>query len=457
MKFDRSILKFTKDGHIITPAMLVVDCSMRATAGKGATASLSSSAIEDTAGHAASGVQASSGTTAADDGSQGADPDPNIVSVVFRLISASMVSPGIWFAPGQLVDFSHADARALKEAAAIINATARPVPVMWNHTFDMQAKAGRLSMAFWEQSADIPPGVNASVVVNRLFDPKAAVGLELGELNAGSIGIDNVWSLSHPDMDIEEFVERQGEEVDGQLVRWLPEHTTEINHYALVPAGADPDAGPRRSSLSKHVIDLGFGRGERTEGGRDMKGFVALLQLVCARLGISVALTESGPLPEKLDERVTAELDGILSAAKKYNGLAADVEKLGPGLLKEGEVKLSAEQVLERLPAALAFVPQGKAYLEDVRTAVLKAFDTNHVKPDKQTMGEVELRERKRIEASMDLEYLKDQLALLEPKAAARFGPHFKVSENEDPAGGASATNVDKRIQAQLLKQRLGK
>ncbi len=73
-------------------------------------------------------------------------------------------------------------------------------------------------------------------------------------------------------------------------------------------------------------------------------------------------------------------------------------------------MKLTAEQVLERLPAELAFVSQGKAYLEDVRAAVLKAFDVTHVKPDKQALGEVELRERKRIESSNDLESSKTSL-----------------------------------------------
>lgn len=439
-------LKFTKDGKVIAPAMFV-DCTRRGKpADPGKPANLQDGTNPPASG--SEGGQAGDGT-----GMEGGSEDPNIVKVTFRLMSAAVVVPGIWFAHNQHVDFGHADARALKEAIGCINSVPRPVPVMWNHTSDMQAKAGKLGSAFWEQCADIPPGVNGSVIVDRRFDPKAAIGLETANLDAGSICIDNLFSLSHPDMDIEEFIERQGEDVDGQMVRWLPETTSSVLHYALVPAGADPNSGPRKNTFNQGKSWSGyqFEDPKQNSGGSEMKTVWALLQMICSELGISVAFTENGPMPEKLEERVKAELTQRLNAAKKYNTLAAELEKLGPKLLKEGEVKLTAEQVLERLPGELAFVPQGKAYLEDVRGAALKAFDAAHVKPDKQQMSEVELRERKRIEASGDLEYLKDQLALLDPKASARLGA--KVSQNEEipGMGGPGATDLDRHIRAMML------
>ncbi len=93
--------------------------------------------------------------------------------------------------------------------------------------------------------------MNSPVRVNRQFDARTAIGLETGELDAGSIAIDNTFSLSHPRMDFEEFVERQGEIVDGEKVRWLPEHTTSIDHFALTLSGADPYAGPREAQYDR--------------------------------------------------------------------------------------------------------------------------------------------------------------------------------------------------------------
>ncbi len=106
----------------------------------------------------------------------------------FRLISAVAVIRGIWFAPGQVVDFGYAEGQALKEARDIINNAPRPVGVLLNHSWwDVRSRVGRLGTAAWEQSSDIPPGVNSPVRVNRQFDARTAIGLETGELDAEAL------------------------------------------------------------------------------------------------------------------------------------------------------------------------------------------------------------------------------------------------------------------------------
>ena len=453
MKIKLSDLKRTPQGHIIGPTMLV-NCSRRIIP-----AAAASAVVPPEGQTPAIGAQA--GETPEGEGAATSDPD--VVSVLHRLVSAIEVVPGIWFMGDQVVDFSHAGARSLREAMGLMNSAPRPTPVMLNHIWwDITAKAGHLGPAAWEDSKDIAPGINAHVIVNRKFDPKTAAGLEIGELDAGSISLDNTFSLSHPDMDIELFCDLQGQVIDGEKVRWLPEHTTAVQHYALVLEGADPDAGPRQSQYSqgKNWPGCQFDN-PKEEGGNSMKGLIALLQMVCGELGISVALTEAGPMPEKLEERVKGALSSALDTAKKYNGLAASVDAIGRTLLREGEMNLTTDQVFERLPGELALAAQGRTYLEDVRQAVLKAFDAKHVQPDKrQALSEVVLRERKRIECSVNLEYLKDQLALLAPEAAARFGKGFRVSDNEDITGGGkglSDLDMDRRLNAAVLNARMNK
>ncbi len=133
-------LQFTKDGHIIMPAMLV-DCSRR---GLPQDQGNKSAGFQEGQDPPASGGEA---PTPGDAGTAGTDPDPHIVSVQFRLISAVAVIPGNLVCARQVVDFGYAEGQALKEARDIINNAPRPVGVLLNHSWwDVRSRVGRLAL-----------------------------------------------------------------------------------------------------------------------------------------------------------------------------------------------------------------------------------------------------------------------------------------------------------------------
>ncbi len=163
----------------------------------------------------------------------------------WRLISAIEAWPRTAFSHPQLLDYSDNGGAVIRQAIGLINSI-RP-DVTWNHSDDSKDIAGHLSNARWEDSTDIAPGVNAQVVINPEFDPKAAIGLQSGAIRSGSIGVNMQVTRSHPDTKFNDFIQKQGEVVGGKKVRWIPEKITAVRHMAMLPygAGADPNAGKR--------------------------------------------------------------------------------------------------------------------------------------------------------------------------------------------------------------------
>ena len=163
----------------------------------------------------------------------------------WRLISAVEAWPSSGFHLPQLIDYSHNNGSAIRSAVDIINNN-KP-DLTWNHSVDSKDVAGWVENAFWEESTDIPHGINAELVVDPAYDSKAARGLENKVLRNGSIGFSMDVVPSYPDMPFEKFVEAQGTVVGNEKVRWLPVSVHSVLHMALVPAGtgADQYAGRR--------------------------------------------------------------------------------------------------------------------------------------------------------------------------------------------------------------------
>lgn len=392
-------------------------------------------------------IDAASGT--ATDGDSAASDGSGLVWVRWRLISAVRGWPTTAYWQPQLVDYGHEDGRVIAQAIPLIQAH-RP-DLTWNHSRDMRDVAGHVENAAWEQSEDIPPGINADLVVDPQYDAKAAHGLTTGTIRAGSIGLAMEVVPSHPEMELNQFTELQGREVDGDTVRWLPVRVVGVEHMAMVPAGtgADPNAGRR---LMENTAVQGCQNIAGTGGTGGMNELITLMATVCRGLGIDVVLAEGVPVPAELQGRVVAKLESLTGAQSRYNDMAQQLQKLEPSLIREGETSLTAAEILARLPERLHMARHGEAFLAHQRKDALRWFDAARVDPNNpQTLSELDKRQRDRIAASADLQFLADIIVEGKERAESRFGPwgnrRSSAGDELPIQGGVPAGSVDKVIE----------
>jgi len=353
-------------------------------------------------------------------------PEPVIDGLVrqkWRLISAVEAWPTTDFFYPQLVDYGHDEGKALAASVAMINSS-KP-DLMWNHSSDVKDVVGFIDSASWENSADIPPGINGNLVVDPSYDPRAAKGLQMGLLRSGSIGVMAEMRRSHEKMHIDKFVSSQGEIVEGEKVRWLLERITAVRHMAMVPcgAGADQNAGRRADSMAaKHTTR----EGKEMNDDRMLEAWGA----VCKAARLEVALGAGNDLPHDVVDKVVARLQSGWANSELYNSLVQEV--LAVGALISGEV-LSVEDVMRRLPEAIANAKHGKDYLEFQRAEAVKWFDAAKVNPEEAEMPAHTLKLRKRIAESQDLDFVLEQLEEYKDRAETRFAVNRSSIAEEIP------------------------
>lgn len=357
----------------------------------------------------------------------------DVVADRWRLISADILYPSMGGIP-VCVDYSHNDGHAIKQACEIMNARQRRVPVTWNHTNDVMAVAGYVDRCNVENSRDIPFGVNGYINIPRAYDAKAATGIETGILNAGSISISCEMQKSH-DMPLDRFLDLMGEEVDGEVVRFLPVNARDVLHYALVQAGADNYAGPRANHSKPKNTQI-------TGGSKNMENIekaIKMLSAVCENMGLEVVIDEN-TIPESLEARLIEKLEGLVDAKARYNTLAEQVNGLAGYVQTEAEDTLKASEILNRLPDVLNYAEHGHRYVEDLKAEALRAFDAAKVDPDQAELSASAKAIRKVIENTTDIEALKAYCEEYTEKKNA----HFDVSENRSSEGEELPENEKK-------------
>ena len=376
--------------------------------------------------------------------------DPDIVRVQVRLISAQPAYPTMgWLGP-QRVHYDHDNAAAIRQIPAHMMSRQRPVPVMWNHSYDMHDKAGRLDRPWWEESTDIVPGANADILVNRRYDPKAAIGLETGEINATSISVSTELERSHPNMPWEQFVDNaaSGAIVDGEYVAWRPIRLKEVLHHALVWEGADPNSGPRDAENSKRYFDIGAlaqmddssknedvkkaaeAANTKTRGGITLENkSIQILDSLCRDMGFDVVLSDEANVTDELQARMAKRLAAYQAAATRYGELEARLSRLAEKHLPKTQLNSSIE-TLDALAERLDMAVFGESYLNDLRANALKAFDKAHFNPSgTQSLAQKKLRAT--VENSSDVEELKAFAAEWATEAAEKLGD-TRTSKGED-------------------------
>ena len=376
--------------------------------------------------------------------------DPDIVRAQVRLISAAPAYPGMGWLGAQRVNYDHNNAAAIREIPAHMLGRQRPVPVMWDHTYDLKQKAGRLDRPWWEESTDIVPGANADIVINRRYDPKAALGLEIGEINATSISVSTELERSHPNMPWEAFVEMAatGGIVDGRPVAWHPTRLREVLHHALVWEGADPNSGPRNAENSRRYFDTGASAqmdnssthedakkaaeaaNTKTRGGITLENkSIQILDSLCRDMGFDVVLSDEANVTDELQARMAKRLAAYQAAATRYGELEARLSRLAEKHLPKAQFNSSVE-TLDALAERLDMAVFGESYLDDLRATALKAFDTVHFNPSgTQSLAQKKLRAT--VENSSDVEELKAFAAEWAAEAAKKLGD-TRTSKGED-------------------------
>lgn len=367
-------------------------------------------------------------------------------SQTWRLISAVKAWPTSDFPYPQLVDYGYNNAEALKGIVNLVNTT-KP-DLLWNHSHDVHDVAGYVDNAFWEDSQDIPVGVNADLVVDAEFDKKAALGLEKGFIRNGSIGVVMDCKPSHDNMKFSEFVENQGKTVNGQEVRWLPIAVHSVRHMAMVAAGtgADPNAGRRIMQNSNNVEEKEITTETQMENGRkDMTDFVSLLSKLAEGLGVEVALSEEGDIPEGLDERLVSKIGKLSGLTEKYNSVCTRLEALEDAIGAP-----SKEESIEYLRSKLSLAKHGEKLLEHYRKEATRWFDSAKTAIGKTDLSDSDKRMRNRIVKSEDLDYLEDIISEYREITESTLS-NKRVSEGLDlPKEKTEPSQKDKDIAASV-------
>jgi hypothetical protein len=369
----------------------------------------------------------------------------------WRLISAVRAWPSSGFDYPQLVDYAHEGGRVLSQSVSSVN-DLRP-DLLLNHSNDIKDVVGVVENAAWEDSRDIPPGINGDLVIDPELFPKEAKCVEKGIYRNGSIGISMDCKPSHPQMDFVDFVQNQGKTIDGEVVRWIPVKSHEVRHMAIIPAGtgADPNAGRRIAAQNQAANDIETEKEcadvtpaiepvmntsencvdiTKQTGGNGMQEMVSLLSGLAEGLGIEVAFTEDSGIPEGLGERLGKKIEKLTTLAEKYNKLCSDVDSLAE-YLNEGAVVKSHEDVFEALRARLEFAKHGEKLVEHYRRDAVKWFDASKAALGKSDLSDSEKRQRTRISKSDDLDYLEDMITEYRSVAEANFTTE-RVSEGAE-------------------------
>lgn len=367
----------------------------------------------------------------------------DVIRTHTRLLSAIYTWSGTWFGP-QLVDNGANDAFALRKVAGAVNNRTgnRAVPVVWDHSLDAEKICGRLVNGAWEDSSDIPPGSNAYMEIPPDLDPRAYGLAKAGMIPATSIWWSPSMEQSHPDMDFNEFVDRQGEIVDGKPVCWIPVDLTDdqVIHHAIVWAGADPHSGPREGQGMQNAAPAASDT--RPEGGRGMEEQLRkMVETVANAFGVDVKLGPGSAIPDTLEKQILDGVTVLCNTQTQYNDLASKLQTIGTSLLREGETTLSAADVLNRLPERIELAKHGEAFLKYQQQTALGWFDKAKVDPqNKDSLSDVDKRRRERIANSMDLQFLADEIDTYQAEAKSRFGPavNLRVTEGQELSTGAA-------------------
>jgi hypothetical protein len=194
-----------------------------------------------------------------------------------------------------------------------------------NHNANVNDWKGFVRNPTWDE-ANTPPGINALFVIDKIVDPKLARGVETKALRSASVTIWFEYERSHPTLS--NFYDRLGEEVDGQIVRFIVTKIVNAGEVSIVWEGEDPYAKSLAAGGAPPATETGLEVPDN-HGGTDMFKLTAALAVL-------LAMAEG---TEVTPEALEAKIKGLLDAKQaELDGLKVEAA-LGKQLLTETRTK----------------------------------------------------------------------------------------------------------------------
>jgi hypothetical protein len=221
-----------------------------------------------------------------------------------------------------------------------------------NHNADVENWKGFVQDPTWDDK-NTPPGINALLVIDRTVDARLARGVEIKALRSASVTIWFEYERSHPDL--RNFYDFLGQEVDGEIVRFVITKITRAAEVSIVWEGEDPFA----KSLAAPGGKTKTGLEQPTEGGdADMKVTAALAARLGTAEGTELTAEELEAKIKVLLDTKQAELDGLKPDAKLGQQVLAETRTraatLYKALKKEKAVDTFITGVIDKADLAVA-------------------------------------------------------------------------------------------------------
>lgn len=204
-----------------------------------------------------------------------------------------------------------------------------------NHTADVNNWKGFVQEPVWD-AENAPPGINALFVLDKTVDANLARGVEIGALRSASVTIWFEYERSHPEL--RNFYDRLGEEIEGEVVRFVVTRIVQAGEVSIVWEGEDPHAKAlsAESLAAPESLDEPGDGNQPENGGIQMEFGKAFLQ----KLGIDQA---EGLTADVLEGKVSEKLKAFEDEIAALKPDAA----LGKQLLEETRER--AEQLYKAL------------------------------------------------------------------------------------------------------------
>lgn len=347
--------------------------------------------------------------------------DGDYISVNFRALSKVIV-------PGHWIDWTKDN--VLQDATPLF----KGATVYANHDFfDINGWLGSVANAAWDETGAVAggtPGVNCQYKIDALMNPRIARGLLMSPpaIHSTSMTVLFEFEYSHPEMAAEnkwKFIDNLGENIDGEIVRFIVTKIVEIWEASLVFQGADRLAKQYDAETGEEVPD-------DTEDFADM----------AARLSAGEKAAEIPP--PSLNEEKTMKLT---DAQKTQLGIKVDGDEVPETeILKAAETLATKVTELTQSTEATAVAEltkraeAGDKLVDAKRTEVTRLAKLAELKADddKAELDEVVTQQI----AGADADGLIKLEKYFEKKVAEKF-PKGGRSSLEDPAAaGAESDDV---------------
>lgn len=234
------------------------------------------------------------------------------------------------------------------------------VTIFANHRMDVTQWKGFTRGAVWD-ARNQPNGVNALFVLDRTVDPNLVRGVETGALRSASATIWFEYQKSHPDL--KWFYDHLGEEVDGEIVRFIVTRIHNVGEMSIVWEGED------RYAKSFNAGSGDPGPGESLKGEESMEFSEEFLTVFKLAGGVSPADVEKAVLDAH--RGLGREIAKLAAHAEVGKTHLAQTREKAVTLYKAAKGEDAREgfitNVIEKadLETALSFVDEYQAAVED--------------------------------------------------------------------------------------------